>query len=324
MTKLFLLIPFLLSTVSNQAQLIKGRVVEFSTDKPIPYATIYFDGTLQGTSSDSSGFFSLKLPVHKSSLIVSAIGFYSTSLAIPLSPDNFLKVELKEKSYTLTEIVVHSKQSSKKDQRIFLNEFLGTSATARQCAIVNLEDITIAYDAKTKTLTAFCDQPLVIRNKALGYTLHYYLDTFSKTSNNLFFVGHYIFKKDSSLSKASLNQAKRKRMHVYKGSRMHFMRSLWENSLDKNGFEIYTTQSKRVYSNDIVVREAGSQTYIRTSDKKLKIVYFSNPSSYLILEKDLVLIDQNGYFDPSGVIWQGSIANQRVGDLLPFEYEEEE
>jgi hypothetical protein len=30
--------------------------------------------------------------------------------------------------------------------------------------------------------------------------------------------------------------------------------------------------------------------------------------------------DQNGYFDPLGISWEGEMARQRIADWLPYEY----
>jgi hypothetical protein len=31
-------------------------------------------------------------------------------------------------------------------------------------------------------------------------------------------------------------------------------------------------------------------------------------------------LNSSGYFDPSGISWEGEMARQRIADLLPFEY----
>jgi hypothetical protein len=41
----------------------------------------------------------------------------------------------------------------------------------------------------------------------------------------------------------------------------------------------------------------------------------------LTLNKDFVYFDKDGYFDPDGIDFSGQMTEQRIGDLLPFEYQ---
>lgn len=44
------------------------------------------------------------------------------------------------------------------------------------------------------------------------------------------------------------------------------------------------------------------------------------PSSRIYLKRKFVYFDKNGYFDPSGIMWSGELARQRIADWLPYEY----
>jgi hypothetical protein len=53
----------------------------------------------------------------------------------------------------------------------------------------------------------------------------------------------------------------------------------------------------------------------------MTITYYTRrTSSQIILNKDSIYFDKDGYFDPLGISWQGEMARQRIADLLPFEY----
>ena len=49
-------------------------------------------------------------------------------------------------------------------------------------------------------------------------------------------------------------------------------------------------------------------------------IYYYTSSSKLVLLKKQVYFDKNGYFDQSGISWEGELVQHRVGDLLPYEY----
>lgn len=76
-------------------------------------------------------------------------------------------------------------------------------------------------------------QTLIIENKKLGYTIQYNLINFEadfkkKTTS---YLGTSFFKENSSKKNIILN-----RMNAYKGSVMHFLRSLYNQDLEKEGY----------------------------------------------------------------------------------------
>ncbi len=43
-------------------------------------------------------------------------------------------------------------------------------------------------------------------------------------------------------------------------------------------------------------------------------------TSWITFLREQVFFDQKGYYDPFAISWDGAMAKQRVGDLLPYEY----
>ncbi len=88
---------------------------------------------------------------------------------------------------------------------------------------------------------------------------------------------------------------------------MHFFRALWANGLKDTGFTIINTWDESLYYDNIVIQKDNFMKFLTYPDK-LGIGYFSRePSTYIgFLEKD-VYFDKNGYFDPSGITWEGII-----------------
>ena len=43
-------------------------------------------------------------------------------------------------------------------------------------------------------------------------------------------------------------------------------------------------------------------------------------SSKIVFLKKRVLFDSTGYYDGTGIRWEGQMVRQRISDLLPYEY----
>lgn len=301
-------------------QVIKGVVIDKSTNIEIPYATIYFSETSHGTISKQDGTFSIDISQYLSKpLTISAIGYYSKTITSILDYEN-LVVKLKPKVYTINEAQVSSKslvRERKRNLRLFREEFLGTTDNSWECEIVNEDDITFNYYKDEDTLKAYAKKPLIIRNRALGYNITYFLDVFEyyRDSKFVFFSGNFIFKEDCA---DYLGLIKDNREYVYEGSRMHFFRSLWTNNLQKNHFRIVDPDNKRVNYEDIVVEDDMGNKYLKYKGN-LRVYYYEIESKMTV--SGMVYFEQNGHFDPEGIRWTGAMAGRRIADWLPLEYE---
>jgi hypothetical protein len=173
------------------SQIIKGTILDKSNDSKISFATIYLNGTYVGTYSDQNGYFELDITKYSSMpLTISALGYYSITLS-DFSKDKPLVAYLTPKVFELNEVVVKSKslfRERKEKLILFRNEFLGTTENARNCEIINENDITFNYGSDNDTLKAFASKPLLINNRRLGYKITYYLDKFEyyKKTNHSF------------------------------------------------------------------------------------------------------------------------------------------
>lgn len=329
--KLFLfLFSFFLFQQTN-AQIITGTVIDKISQEKVSYAAIYFSGTFVGTISDINGNFELDVSKNTAmTLSVSCMGYYSKSISDFSSNDSLL-IYLDPKDFKVDEIVVSAKSLVRKRKaslRVFFREFIGSSVNAQSCKILNEEDIQFNYDSDTDTLRAFAMKPIQIRNDALGYNITYYLDKFEyiRESKSFIYEGNIIFEEDLVVN----NQANRlacetRRRSAYLGSRMHFLRSMWEDELTKAGYSIATTGGKSLAYNRIVVQEAGNvqdarRQYLKYLSYPFPIViYYGVEVSTMILLKQRVYFEKSG-FQGSGIIWEGSMLKKRIGDMLPYEY----
>lgn len=307
------------------SQIIKGTILDKSNNSKINFATIYLNGTYVGTYSDQNGYFELDITKYSSMpLTISALGYYSITLS-DFSKDKPLIAYLTPKVFELDEVVVKSKSLSRERKEkliLFRNEFLGPTENGQNCEITNENDISFNYDSDKDTLKAFASKPLLINNRRLGYKITYYLDKFEyyKKTKSFFYQGTIIFNEDSISDKTQKQSIDRRRRYAYLGSRMHFFRELWTNNLSKSGFKILNSSDENLDYKNLVIQKDSLRKFL-SYNEKIGIGYYSRtPSSYIVFHKNEVFFDKNGYFDSSGVAWEGQMAKLRIGDLLPYEY----
>tara|TARA_R110001583_G_scaffold50022_2_gene156220 strand:- start:10191 stop:11198 length:1008 start_codon:yes stop_codon:yes gene_type:complete len=331
MKKLLFLMLFVgFHLVSYNQVIIKGRIFDKKTKEKICFATVYFDGSFVGTSSDGNGEFSLSIPHNTCMpLTVSAVGYYSFTLP-DFSIDKPIIIHLTPKEYQINEVIVSDKSLVKKRKanlRLFKNIFLGTTENALNCEISNEQDISFNYGTDRDTLKAIVSKPIFVNNNALGYNATYYLNRFEyyRKSNTFLIRGNMIFNKDLASETTDERLYMTKRKKAYLGSRMHFFRALWANDLLSAGFLVKNSSEEKLKGQDIVIQETCNLSIPLDSNKKylkyptkLKISYDSSFSEITFL-KPKVYFDEVGYFD-SYIFWDGEMVTRRIGDMLPYEY----
>jgi hypothetical protein len=206
--------------------------------------------------------------------------------------------------------------------RTFRDEFLGNTGNALTCEIENEEDIGFNYGKDWDTLKAFAKKPIIIHNKALGYTVTYFLDKFEyyRESKSFFFRGSIMFKEDLITDETQKQAVERRRQNTYLGSRMHFFRSLWTNQLDQTGFVVRMGDNQIINPKTLVVQDQSRRKYIAYNEPVGICYYSKTPKSRIIFLKDRVFFDNRGYYDPTGISWEGDMARSRIADWLPYEY----
>jgi len=288
MKKLVLVFLFIGFYTFGYTQVIKGTILDEITKDTICFASVYFNGTFEGTSSDINGYFEMNVSKNISMpLTISAVGYYSYTLS-EYSTTKPLLIYLKPKVYELEEAVIKANSLERKRKRnllVFKDEFLGTTANARKCEIINEKDITFNYDSDDDTLKAFALKPILIDNRALGYKITYYLDKFEyyKKSQTTFFSGNIIFEVDVSTEETQ-KQFDASREYAYLGSRMHFFRALWSGKLELNGFTVTNSANDVLLSEDIQVQDFKNNKFF-TYPENLRIGYNIGGSNLVFLKR---------------------------------------
>lgn len=326
------------------AQAIKGRITDAGTGRPIENVSVFLGGTFHGTVSDSQGNFSLNNVINTNApLIVSYLGYQSQTIKNYTNAS--LNIALKPKIIQLKEVTISTDQIRRtRAMRIFMNEFIG--ANNNDCVIINPDDIEFRYDKKLELLTADADKPLLISNKVLGYRITFFLTSFTRTPLKTQYKGNYFFTEDTAGRNATtIKRILKARDDAYFGSRMHFIRSLWANELDKNYFAMYKTprgnidfnieyrldEANRVAYNRIVKTESGQKFIMLAKDadpndkkfaaNEVYITYRRGNPAFMIQNDGNtgVTIDRNGFYD-TGLEWKKTLGAYRVNRLLPFEF----
>ena len=68
----------------------------------------------------------------------------------------------------------------------------------------------------------------------------------------------------------------------------------------------------------MVLQDSLGRKYLKYSDK-VDILYYDYYSRISLLKGE-AFIDQDGFFDPTAIMWSGKMAYQRIADFLPYEY----
>ncbi len=319
---------FIIVSLSGYSQQIRGIVLDENTSQPLVNVSVFFNGTTVGTKTDSNGKFQIYIPGNqKLPLAVSAIG-YNSFILEEYSTGKMIKILLIPRIYELDEVIITSKmtwrEKSVRNQYldIFRKQFLGETVNAYTCKILNESALVFSYNNNGNLLTAYSARPLEISNKALGYKIIFYLDDFqySPEPYTLTYTGYYVFTEDSTLSEKVQIRAEKRRRLAFIGSRMHFMRTLWDNSLDSAGFTVKDFRNNIIPFDSLVFERNSSEKYI-INKGRYSISFISKvPRSTIEMISDTVYFNKLGYFDPYGIKWTGEMGKQRVADLLPYDF----
>ena len=279
-------------------------------------------------------------------LSVSALGYYSATIN-SISTTDPLVIYLTPKIFDLNEVVISDRSLARERRsniKLFKDVFLGTTPNAKSCKILNENDITFNYKSDKDTLRAFASKPLQIENRALGYKITYFLDNFEYDRKNktFFFKGNIIFNEEKAAEGTQKQSYEQQRINSYKGSKMHFFRELWADNLKAAGFIVMDPTGKEMVYEKIVVEQNDHKKYLffkgnlsviynpEDRNNNRDIYYWKNsPLTYnpedvdlskIVFLKNRVLFDSTGYYDGTGIRWEGQMVTQRISDLLPYEY----
>lgn len=222
---------------------ISGKIVSKENGRGIAGASVFLSNSSFGTTSSSEGMFTLtRLKPGQYTLVVTAVGYAEYNKIIMVNADvSDMSITLEPKAIMLREVTISgtSRADWNRNYEIFKADFIGTDANAKECVVINPKVLDFSYRKSKQTLTASSDEFLIVENKALGYRVKFLLNAFSsdKIEGRLSYQGSRLFEElPGSASQKKKWQAKRDL--AYYGSAMHFFRSLYQNKLKEEGFEM--------------------------------------------------------------------------------------
>jgi hypothetical protein len=235
----FYLLILNLTICTTFGQTISGNVKDSAGN--LPGATVFLNGTNLITATNANGMFKFTVKPGNYQLLVSMLGFSPFIKDIVVFDKSIeLNILLEPSTVKLNEIVIRPDKSWFKNLETFKAQFLGESPYSKKCKILNAEILSFDFDKKTKVLKASSDRLLEIENRALGYKIKYLLTNFEYNVFNKIvnYSGYPAFE----VLKGTPGEEelwRENRVSAYKGSTQHFLRSLYNCNLEREGFIVY-------------------------------------------------------------------------------------
>src|ERR1700743_1944990 len=161
---------------------ITGKVLNILDHKPVDNVNVFLSNSSVGSKTNNEGEFSLQnVKPGKYDVIVSIIGYETLKENVIVSADiKLADILIAQKTTQLHEVRIKPRNDENREDYLtwFKDEFLGRSALASDCKILNPEILDLNYDKETKTLTVSSPDFLEIDNPSLGYHLKYLLNDF--------------------------------------------------------------------------------------------------------------------------------------------------
>jgi len=358
MKNLICLLSLICFTISIQAQnfSILGKVVDSASGQPLSKASAFCQNTTLGTITNNEGLFYMNLPNGGYDLIISYTGYEKKLLRISNTQSNkdTLVFVMAPQDNSMTEVsVVATNEVAdgwNKYGKFFSDNFIGTTPNAGRCTIQNPEALHFFFTKKRNRLKVTAKEDIVVVNNELGYRIKYQLDSFSYDYNTNIsqYTGNPLFEEMDSTDEVK-QQWISNRAKTYLGSRLHFMRCLYDSIVSEEGFvvekmnnnpkstkgteikDLYDSSSYFADSSGVIVNWEGRYRigYKRVLPDKKFLQEFKLPSNnsmqVTILDiADGFVIEQNGYFyEQYDVVNSGYWAWKKLAELLPYNYEYE-
>jgi len=311
---------------------ISGTVTD-KNGQPVAGATVFLGQTQKTTASDANGGFSIyNIPNGSYQLVVKMMGFNTWNDNIVINGANTaIKITLVEENRLLNEVSVTAKPNDSKYLETFLRYFIGDSENSSQCKLTNPGVLRFSY--KNNVLTASATDMLIIENRGLGYRIRYSLSafTYDYIKRITYYAGFPYFEELEG-SNSQKQQWLINRENTYQGSVMHFFRSIVNNNLTGQDFATYDgTGITGIGRSDFAVALGSlwpmhpiGDGIVYVKPQKSILVDFEKATegiSKITPEADSVIIDANGGFTSTSLLFSGYWAGKAIAEMLPLDYQ---
>ncbi len=332
-----------------------GKVVDADGKQPMSGTSVFCQNTTIGTITNSEGGFAIRLPKGGYDLIISYTGYETQSVHINSTNATNLTIELKTKDKSLSEVTISGSNEVAdglvKYGQFFRDNFIGTTPNAAACVIQNPEVLQFFFSKKRNRLKVKEKEDLIIINNALGYKIKYQLDSFSyEYGTDISAYSGYPFFEELDGTPEQKATWKQNRIKAYNGSRLHFVRSWYDSTLQDEGFSLeWVDPTKKVLTTKPIDNPYDSAHYTVGDNEEVEInrpgklrVFYKNEmpdkkfltqyklpltlkAQVTILDiADAFVIEQNGYFyEQSDIVNTGYWSWEKVAEALPYDYNPE-
>ncbi|HEY8930693.1 MAG TPA: carboxypeptidase-like regulatory domain-containing protein, partial [Mucilaginibacter sp.] len=328
---------------------ITGRVLNQADTRPLPYCSVFLKNATIGDKTATDGTFKLKnIRPGKYTMIFSIIGFeaYSQDVTISDADVTLPDVLIFPKTIALNEVTIKPDPYRERNYAWFKADFLGRSALAKECKILNPDVVYLSYDEKQGILSGSSTDFIEIENQALGYRVKYLLKEFTldnkvENARKIHYEGSALFEEMKG-SPAQQQRWEKRRLEVYQNSPEHFLRALLAGKTEAEGFRMMqlTGEGKSLRpvlyaltGNDILrPTDVPELTALTCDGSSIQIDYnkshkfnqngaANNESTVLTFKEPYMFFDANGGItNTAGVAFSGAWGRHRIAELLPIDF----
>lgn len=344
----------------SQDHTATGRIIDSVSGVPVPNATIYINGTSNGTISGQAGRFSLSGLELPCNMIISHLGYklINHPLMDATGLEN-LSFSLVPEIFELEGATVIDDEWRKRQLEEFNRWFLGPEYEKLDAAILN-DSVLFFNVLEFGGLDVNTTGPLIVSLPKSGYKLSVDLEKFELRFKeelqgyHCSILGYYFFDPMEPKNRRQVKRIVRKRVSLYYNSGLHFCRSLYNNALAENGYkllksyrcappdttettetvttpDINMTHSEDFYGNPLLLlTDFGCREYavefkhiglnIPVNLRQKVPSYVKTQRSRLIFQGDTVRILPSGRVPENTILFGGSIGQKGVASLLPEDY----
>ena len=331
---------------------ITGTVSDKESGNALEDVHVYISYTTSGISTDESGEFSFTAGLSgQFELVFSRIGYETEKRTITLGYNEeplVFNIQLVPKPVILSQLEVKADNSAwLRDYEEFKQEFIGTTYYAADTQIINRWVLDFKRNDSGQ-LMASATQPLQIENMSLGYELYVELDDFvwNLRDNTGYYRVQVRFEELVPESDRQYRNWIQNRERAYNGSLRHFLKSLYNDNLSRNRFEVVWMNSNQratiqpieqnqitqsLTSNginpELVLQDVkgftlnepvdiliGRRSYIHDNRKRARLVPVRSDKSFFVMPNGNVL-------DIMSLAVTGYWSSYRMADLVPIDFE---
>jgi len=241
---------FILNSTAQTKNTITGVITEATSGKPIPHVEVFISGTTIGTTTNKKGKFSLKVPFFPCTLVADHVSYDSFVKNIDGSEHEF-QINLKPSLFAVQEIKVAGKNNRKQNLKFFYSRFIRENK--KKIEVVN--DSVLLFKSNRNEFIAYSREPLIIINRILGYRIKLSLISFRiyrtefpggreiplKNKKGMEYgqiSGYFYYKPIETNSLKEKLKYQRNRRKFYFGSDRHFLKSVYHNNVEEEGYEM--------------------------------------------------------------------------------------